>query len=181
MQQQSSKTRKLYFTFGRFQPFTTAHADMFEHIINLSSKDKADYCICISPTQDIYKNVFSWEERCHQLRISNPQIKINPTKEAKLDKLIKSFVAQGYTDIYFVIGKDRIDDFQWIYKYKEELGFHEFKIIEYGNRTKASVSATKARQAALNNNYGKFCRILPTYFTNTLVHNMFTTIRERLQ
>lgn len=177
MQQHSSK-KTLYFTFGRFQPFTIAHEGMFNFIYEMS-KD-TEHCICISPTNDSIKNIFTWDERVGHIHNVMPHIQINNLKESRLDVIIKDFTSRGYSDLVFVIGKDRINDFQWIYKYKDDLGYSSFSILEYGNRIDDTISATNARLAAKQNDYTKFRQLVSAHFNDAQALSMYNTIKERL-
>lgn len=178
--QQHSKIDTLYFTFGRFQPCTIAHEDMFDYISRIASENNAHHKICISSTQDSVKNIFTWEERIKVLTTAMPHIQFNNFKDTRIDNIIKDFVSSGYINLVFVLGKDRIDDFQWIYKYKDDLGYSKFSLLEYGNRTDNVISATNARLAAKEGNYNEFRKLISRCFTETQAINMYSTIKERL-
>lgn len=170
----------LYFTFGRFQPITIAHEELFEFLCKESASNNADYSICISPTQDKIKNALSWEEKYSYITSAMPYLNVNNNKESRLDKIISNYTSQGYKNITMVVGNDRVNDFQWIYKYKDELNYSEFKIIEFGNRTNESVSATKARSAALSGDFKLFRKLVSVSFNDDTVNNIYSKIRERL-
>lgn len=178
--QQHSKIDTLYFTFGRFQPCTIAHEDMFNTIRRLAESNNAHYRICISSTQDPAKNIFTWEERVKLLTEAMPYIQINLLKDTRIDNIIKDFVSNGYVNLVFVLGKDRFNDFQWIYKYKEDLGYSKFSLLEYGNRNDNVISATNARLAAKEGNYNEFRKLISRSFTESQAVNMYHTIKERL-
>lgn len=175
-----NKKTSLYFTFGRFQPITTAHEDLFNFMSDAALTDGSDYIICISPTQDYIKNVLSWEERMEYLATFHPHLNINKVKEGRLDNIIINFVKQGYTHLNFVVGKDRVNDFKWIYKYKDEMQYSTFNIIEYGDRDKNPVSATQARQAALSGNFDLFREILSKSINDAAALGIYLKIRERI-
>lgn len=178
--QQHSSTNCLYFTFGRFQPCTYAHSEMFKFIKDLAEKSQAEHSICISATTDSTRNILTWEERYNFFTTSMPSIHFNKNKEQRLDNIIKEFTNAGFKNLNMIVGNDRISDFQWIYKYKDILQFDTFNIIEYGNRSDIDVSATMARHAAQHESFAKFRKLIAIEFNEAQALNLFNTIKERL-
>jgi hypothetical protein len=91
-----------------------------------------------------------------------PHATIMKVKEAITPHMVNEYLEKhGFTDVYFVVGSDRVKEFKvrWL-PYANEL-FDKTGIISAGTRDPdaegiSGMSATKAREAARQNDIGKF-------------------------
>lgn len=178
--QLQSTNKSIWFTYGRFQPCTHAHTDMFNWIKEKSKENGSDFVVCISNSFDNIKNPFLWEERLSLMQSAMPLINFSKNKENRLDNIIKSLSDAGYEDFYMVVGNDRIKCFDWVDKYKTKLNVKTFRVVEYGSRTICDVSSTRARAAAIANDYALFRKTISYAFNEAQTEFMFRTIKERI-
>lgn len=162
MQAQYTLKDKAYFTFGRFQPFTSAHCKLIEY---LESKinDASDSFVALSKTHDTEKNPLSYSTK---LELYNKYFNVPIIDHNnRIDDCIKLLTSRGYKHIYMVLGNDRLESFQWIYKYKTELGYDSFTICEFGDRLNDDISATSIRHAISNADYQHAYDMMPDLFS----------------
>jgi nicotinic acid mononucleotide adenylyltransferase len=168
-EQTSNKSKKVaVFAFGRFNPPTKGH----EKLINtVSTKAKElDGKSFVFPSQtvdkkknpDTSKNPLDWDTKIHFLKTLFPQTNIIKNPEVKSPhNVIEVLEQQGFTDVYFVVGSDRVPEFEtrWL-PYARDV-FERAEIVSAGARDPDSegisgMSASKAREAAKDGDIAKF-------------------------
>jgi len=152
------------FTFGRFNPpFTTGHYENFQFLQKYGKKFKMDPVVYTSSTTNEKKNPLNFNDKTKFLDLGMPKgVKVSKDPTLKnafqiLEDLIKN---KKYQRIAFVVGADRVSDFNAMKKYAtqwgKEQGFDvEFKIVESGKR-KPGVSGTAMRNFAKDNDFENF-------------------------
>jgi hypothetical protein len=157
-------TPGVVFTFGRFNPpFTSGHYENFQFLQKFGKKNKMDPIVYTSSTQNEKKNPLNFNDKVKYLQLGMPNgvlvSKDGTLKNAFqiLEDLIKN---KKYQRIAFVVGADRVSDFQSMKKYatqwSEEQGFEvEFQVVESGKR-KPGVSGTAMRNFAKDNDFESF-------------------------
>jgi hypothetical protein len=158
------KTPGVVFTFGRFNPpFTTGHYENFQFLQKFGKKNIMDAMVYTSSTQNEKKNPLNFNDKVKFLQLGMPKgVQVSKDGSLKnafqiLEDLIKN---KKYQRIAFVVGADRVNDFQSMKKYAiqwgEEQGFEvEFQVVESGKR-KPGVSGTAMRNFAKENDFESF-------------------------
>ena len=107
---------RLVFTFGRFNPPTTGHEKLLNKVAEVAGDD--DYLIFPSHTQKKDKNPLDSKTKSDYMKKMFPRysnmFKINTTNMI-LD-IATSLYQQGYKNINFVAGSDRVREFDTILK-----------------------------------------------------------------
>lgn len=177
------ETKTLVTTFGRFNPPHVGHAVNFKELAAAAKKEKADYRIYSSQSQDAKKNPLGYEEKIKFLRKLFPQ----HARSIYLDKKVKNpfdvakrAYADGYEKLVIAVGPDRANEFRdMLLKYNKEGGIFYFpegiEVIDTGKGTRIS-SATLMRKSAENNDLTTFAKNLPKTFKE--VEKLFNAVRK---
>jgi hypothetical protein len=181
-------TKEITFTFGRFQPATVGHQKLFDKVASIAKR--GDYRIYASQSQDPKKNPLSYRDKIKFMREMFPKharaIREDAEVKNALDVLFKLY-KEGYTDVNFVVGSDRVPAFQFLKKYNgvEAKGnFYKFdtiNIVSAGERDPdaddvvSAMSASKLREAAANGEYSEFGKGMPKGYN---YKNLFNAVRR---
>jgi len=157
-------TPGIVFTFGRFNPpFTTGHYENFQFLQKYGKKYKMDPIIFTSSTQNEKKNPLNFNDKVMYLRLGAPKgVKVSDDPSLKtsfqiLEDLIKN---KKYQRITFVVGSDRVNDFNDLKKYAKKWGEEagipvDLQIVSSGDR-KPGVSGTAMRNFAKAGDFESF-------------------------
>lgn len=98
----------------------------------------------------------------------------------KINEMLKA-IDKDYQIVSLTCGTDRVKDYQWMYKYKEQADLPEdFEIIEI-KRTDEDVSATKARQALLDDDKEAFLSMVPKIsLSMRLKNDIYKELRDQI-
>ena len=158
------------FTFGRFNPMHEEHYQLSKFISDYAKKNKFDDAVLYtSLSQNAKKNPLNAQDKIMFLKKMVPKdVKVSDDTSLKnsfqiLEDLIKN---KGYTRIIFVVGEDRVNDFQSMNKYAQEWGTDvgsvvEFKVIQRKGNRSSKMSGTRMRQLVKDDNYEEFKEALP--------------------
>jgi nicotinamide mononucleotide adenylyltransferase len=158
-------TRKFaVFTTGRFNPPTQGHAKLIETLNEKARQLGADAFVFTTQTVDKKgKNPLDWQTKNSFIRRLIPSANLVEQENIRHAwDAIEWLKIQGYTDVALVVGSDRIDEFEVRWQPYARKVFESAVIISGGFRdpddekTAAGMSATKAREAALQNDLGAF-------------------------
>jgi hypothetical protein len=190
--EEAAKT--LYVSFGRFSPPTIGHGKLIDFLATQAKKNRADYKLYASATHDKKKNPLKHNEKIVVLKKMFPKHK----KNISADPAIKTFLQaatsafnSGYTRLVFVVGQDRIKEFdKLLQKYNGTesnslFNFDSVEVISAGNRDPESegvegMSASKVRDAAVSGDYDSFVQGLPKTFADEDARRLYDLIRNRL-
>ena len=162
------------FTFGRFSPPTKGHGKLLDKVASEAKSRNADHFIFPSQTVDKpakktgkvdpekSKNPLNWDKKVLFMKKLFPELNIKKSEKVKSPHHVIDLLDEmGYTDIVFVVGSDRMDEFKtrWLPYAKE--AFETADLVSAGMRDPdaegvTGMSATKAREAAKNNDIAKF-------------------------
>jgi len=169
--------KKAIFVFGRFNPPTIGHKRMINKMIKDAKKNKADPFIVITHTQDKKKNPFSPDEKKRFLSKMYPNVPILGTSKEKPNPkyIVDKLKNMKYNDISMMVGSDRAKSFGWV----------GVPIKTGGKRNDNAkgaegMSATKARQAAINNDKNTFRKSVDESITDKELDNMMKIIKSRM-
>jgi hypothetical protein len=149
-------------------PPTIGHAEVFKAMAGVGG----DYKIFVTQSQDKKENPLSYSEKVKFIKAIHPEYAQNVVEDTNLNtigKVCSYLYDQGYRNVTFVAGSDRLPQFQKLigdYNGVEGKahGFYKFETLDFkssGQRDPDSpgvsgVSASKAREAAATGNFEKF-------------------------
>ena len=192
-----NKGKTVVFTYGRFNPPTEAHQKLLKSLLVTGKEVHADLiAIFPSHTQNKSTDPLTYEQKAHYLRIIAPeQIQVLPQGKT-LFAVLKYLTEQGYTKAIQVAGSDRIPEFEKLvnmYNNKPSKTQYEvlFNIPDYTFKSSGqrdadsddsikSMSASKAREYAKNNNAIKFREVIASELSEADVENLFAIVRKAL-
>ena len=156
-----------YFTFGRFQPPTTGHAESFNSVKRAAGTN--DYLLYISQSVDTKgSNPLPPEVKLSYMNKMFPQHRgkiISGPRDPVA--IMQDLMMRGYDEVHFLVGSDRVNAMQWIHKYNgDEYSFRKLDIVSSGSRDADgdtfAVSGTKMRRAAFAGDFKTFRSGIPT-------------------
>ena len=174
-----------YFTFGRFQPPTTGHADNFRGLKAAAGQN--DYRIYISQTVDnkgsnplppdrklYYMNLMFREHR--------GKIFSGPKQPVAI---LQDLMMAGYDEVVFLVGSDRVSAMQFLHKYNgKDFTFRKIEIKSSGSRDADgdtfAISGTKMRRAAAANDFKAFRKGIPVSLNDRECSNLMLEIAANL-
>lgn len=182
-------TGHVTFTFGRFNPPTVGHEKLINKVHEVS---KGAYRIYASQSSDPKKNPLSYTDKIKFLRKMFPRHARNIISDTKIKTAfdaLDSLYEQGYRQVTFVVGSDRVEEFEkTLNKYngeKRATGFYNFEggiqVVSAGERDPdaddvSGMSASKMRAAAKDNNFELFAKGLPSGFREA--QKLFNAVRS---
>ncbi len=185
-----ARRKSIAFTFGRFNPPTSGHEKLIKKVASI----RADtFKIYLSRSNDPKKNPLSPRTKLTHMKFMFPKysrnIEINNTNMI-LD-IASRLHNQGYTEIFMVVGSDRVREFETILnKYNDvrsRHGYYNFdniNVVSAGERDPDSdgvsgMSASKMRDAASKDDYNTFKRGVPTGYRNA--DDLFKDVRKGMR
>ena len=194
--------KKIYVSFGRFQPPTKGHLANFNGLSKAAGSD--EYRIYLSQTQDkIGDNPLSAERKEYYMKklmnghashiYSGPQWNV-------VAKCLQHCMKDGYDHLVFMVGSDRVNDFQWVKRSNGTTAkdgtryyFTTVEVRSTGERDadghdkkdkKATggfaISGTKLRVYAALGDKASFRKGMPTGTSTNLSNELYDEIRKNL-
>lgn len=167
---------------GRFQPFTKGHYKCVEEawkqkgiptvicMIEIAD-DKTDerHPFPTSMMVPLYKEFFKKDEKVEDVIL---------VKSADIVKIHEQ-LGDDYQICSLTCGTDRVKAYQWMYKYKEQAKLSDdFEIIEI-KRSDEDISATKVRQALLDDDRTTFNKMTPMVSLSAHLKNDYFDILQK--
>ena len=185
-----ARRKSIAFTFGRFNPPTSGHEKLIKKVASV----RADtFKIFLSRSNDPKKNPLSPRTKLTHMKFMFPKysrnIEINNTNMI-LD-IASNLHRQGYTEIFMVVGSDRVREFETILnKYNDvrsRHGYYNFdniNVLSAGERDPdaegvSGMSASKMRDAASKDDYNTFKKGVPTGYRNA--DDLFKDVRKGMR
>lgn len=165
MEQRSDEVpeKTAVFTIGRFNPPTKGHEKLIRKTYDIATEQHATPFIFATSTHDQSgKNPLTLEEKIWFIEQLMPNVKIANVPSVKNAWTAAEWLdQQGFTRIILTAGSDRITEYQQRWAVFAEDAFDYVDVVNVGIRDPdddniAGMSATKARQAALEGNLGIF-------------------------
>ena len=163
-----SDTKHVTFCFGRMNPPTIGHEQVFKAMAGQGGEMK----IFLSQSQDSKKNPLDYGTKIKFIKAMFPQYASDIVENASLNTVVKVAAylhEQGYNAATFVAGSDRLEDMKKLLNQYNGVegkshGYYNFDVIDFvssGDREDgaegiAGVSASGARAAAANNDFAAF-------------------------
>ena len=183
--------KKVVFTFGRYNPPTTGHAELIMYAVKLAQRTGADHRIYTSNSQDASKNPLTPQQKIIFLRQIFPGVNfIADSKMRTAFDICKKLTEEGYEDVTFVVGDDRVAEFtRSLGKYvkpktakdfnpKIHYPFKKFKVESSGGR-KQGISGTDLRRAVKTGDFNTFAKVSAAR-DKTLARKIFTATKKNL-
>jgi predicted RNA binding protein YcfA (HicA-like mRNA interferase family) len=183
--------KKIVFTFGRYNPPTTGHAELITYAVRLAHRNGADHRIYTSQSHDASKNPLSAPQKITFLRQIFPGVNFVADPNMKTAFAIcKKLVDEGYEDVTFVVGDDRVAEFKAaLGKYvkpktakdfdsKKHYPFKKFQVVSSGGR-KEGISGTALRAAVRKGDFTTFARASAAR-DKALARKIFTATKKNL-
>ena len=155
-----------YFTFGRFQPPTTGHAENFAGVKREAGSH--DYRIYISQTVDKKgSNPLPPDRKLYYMNKMFPEhrgkIYSGPRQPVEI---LQHIMMDGYNEVVFLVGSDRVSAMQFLHKYNgKDFSFRKIEIKSSGSRDADgdtfAISGTKMRRAAHAGDFQTFRSGIP--------------------
>jgi nicotinic acid mononucleotide adenylyltransferase len=175
-------------TYGRFNPPTIGHKAMINRMLEVAKEEDADPYIIVSHSQNAKKNPLFVPEKIHILRRMYPEeaeVRILHTtkQEPFILKTVEKLLKSGYEGIKMIVGSDRVEDFQKLFKHYpmvvvESGGERNMNSNTLGNIS--TVSATKIREAAVSGNRATFRSGMNAAIPEGELEEILSVIQERL-
>ena len=177
------KYKCVYFTFGRFQPPTTGHAENFKAVKNTAKG--WDWFIYLSQTVDKKgSNPLEPDRKLHYAKKMFPSYK-NNLRSGPRDPvaILTELQSQGYDDAMFVVGSDRVQAMQWVKKYNgKDFFFRKLDVISSGDRDADgdtfAISGTKMRRAAVADDFDAFRKGIPKGLNDKDTRKLMEEIKD---
>ena len=155
-----------YFTFGRFQPPTTGHAENFAGVKKAAGQH--DYRIYISQTVDKKgSNPLPPDRKKYYMDKMFPEHRGKIFSGPKQPvAILQELMLHGYDEVVFLVGSDRVAAMQFLHKYNgKDFSFRKIEIKSSGSRDADgdtfAISGTKMRRAAFAGDFKLFRQGIP--------------------
>ena len=178
-------TQSVRFTFGRFNPPHVGHKKLMDAV----AKGGGKYYIFPSHTYNNKNNPLMPKEKVGFMRSMFPSHSSNIVYNESATNIIsimQMLQKQGNKDVTMVVGDDRVGDFDKLLKQYngKEYSFQNIKVESAGVRDPDAegvegASASKVRQAAIDNDFASFKKLVPG--GNNLAKAIFQATREGLK
>ena len=183
--------KKVVFTFGRYNPPTTGHAELINYAVRLAHRTGAEHRIYTSQSHDSSKNPLTPRQKMTFLRQVFPGVNFvdDPSMKTAFH-ICKKLAEEGYEDVVFVVGDDRVAEFSnSLGKYvkprtakdfdpKKHYPFKKFKVESSGARKKG-ISGTDLRAAVRKGDFATFAKASAAK-DKTLARKIFDATRKQL-
>lgn len=183
--QEAQHSETLVMTFGRFNPPTIGHKWLFQQMLNIATRERAEAFVFTSHSQDKKKNPLTYVEKCELVSKLLPRgVRLVRTNARNMIEIVKEIAGYNrFRKLIVVVGDDRLESFSWIDKSKEEFGFTKVELKSAGARSGASnvqnASATALRNAAKAGDMEAFMNYSP--FDAKTSEKVFNIIKDRLK
>jgi len=175
--------KSVVYCFGRFNPPTKGHQELWKFVSKQARKIKGDGIIFTSLSQNARKNPLHFQDKINYIKkvIPNNLDISNDTSLKNTFQIAEKLVKDGYTHIQFIIGADRIGDFDSLHKYVKEWsdGKAFIEIIPFSGKTRiGNYSGTRMRQLVKDNDFEGFFNDLPDGFTKKEATEIFNKVKQ---
>ena len=170
------------FAFGRMNPPTTGHKKIGEVI----KAQPGDPFIFITHTQNAKTDPLSFSQKLTFAQKMFPMIKVGDKAVRTWVQAMQKLEQMGYTDIIYVAGSDRVNEFnELLNKYNgRDYNFNSIKVVSAGERDPDAqglegMSASKMRDLAARGDKRTFVNAVP--IDPKTAEEMYNQVRTGLQ
>lgn len=169
--------------FGRFNPPTRGHEELFHFALKMGKQKNADVILFVSSTQND-ENPLTYREKVQYIHQSVPKLWIGPKKVNNPAATLTWAQAHDYQNVFFLIGQDRAKTFQRMihsWSKAQDPDGHMTVSLKVTPRHIDTVSGTIARQLAQRGELNQFKKLLISGLQdNTSATEIMQKIQNRL-
>ena len=170
------------FAFGRMNPPTAGHKKIGEVI----KAQPGDPFIFVTHTQNAKTDPLTFSQKLTFAQKMFPMIKVGDKAVRTWVQAMQKLEQMGYTDIIYVAGSDRVNEFnQLLNKYNgKDYNFNSIKVVSAGERDPDAqglegMSASKMRDLAARGDKRTFVNAVP--IDPKTAEEMYNQVRTGLQ
>ncbi len=170
------------FAFGRMNPPTAGHKKIGEVV----KAQPGDPFIFITHTQNAKTDPLSFSQKLTFAQKIFPMIKVGDKAVRTWVQAMQKLEQMGYTDIIYVAGSDRVNEFnELLNKYNgKDYNFNSIKVVSAGERDPDAqglegMSASKMRDLAARGDKRTFVNAVP--IDPKTAEEMYNQVRTGLQ
>lgn len=174
--------KRLVLLFGRFNPPTRGHEELFRIATGIAAKRQARLVVFVSHTQNA-ENPLSYDEKVRLIKKSMPELVIGPRSVMAPTGALAWAKQQQYTDVLLLCGQDRVENFSQLVNswQSNNDADHNMTIkVQATPRHQNVMSGSIARRLARRGLVDKFARILISGTSPNDAARIATTIKQRL-
>lgn len=176
---EESKQDSVVFTIMRCNPITKGHEENVRYGEKIAREKDAQYILFTTQTHDGQKNPLDFDTKVKYLK-KFFDVNVSADKTLKTPWQILEALAKKFKNIYFIVGEDRVEEFQRMHNYTEKLGIEHLEVLESGKR-QAGVSGTDMRNYVKLNQFNKFKDNLPSKATDQDAKELFDAVKTGLK
>lgn len=191
VENQSPEAKTLTVVFGRFNPPTKGHQNLF----NKASKIAGESVFKIYPSRmvDPKKNPLDPDTKISIMRQMYPKYGekiVNDENIMTIFDVLQKAEEDGFTSVNIVVGSDRQPEFEKLaLQYNGNLyNFDEINVVAAGKqdadsdkKNNTGISSSQLRKAAAENDFQTFISGLPKSFESTHAKKLFKLLRSSMQ
>lgn len=178
----------LTIAFGRFNPPTIGHLQLFDTAASIAQQTEGDFIIVPSRIQDSKKNPLDPDTKIAFMRRMFPaygEVIVNDPQNVTIFDVLRKAHFDGYSNIVIVGGEDKIKEYdKMANSYNGKL--YEFETIEVVSSGKVDpdsddikgVNASKLRKAALQGDFDTFRKGIPPELEPRETIELFDLVRQ---
>jgi pterin-4a-carbinolamine dehydratase len=178
-------------TFGRLNPPTIGH----QKLVNAVLKQKTDaHFLFVSQTQKTtgknqtrLSNPIPFDVKLEFIKKAFPNIAIGDTSVSTAIGMLQYLEKQGFENVIFVGGSDRVADFDALFNKQNGVDYNlkSIQVVSSGERDPDAegaegMSASKMRQAAINDDFKSFESGLPVGLKGD-AQEVFSAVKQGLE
>jgi nicotinic acid mononucleotide adenylyltransferase len=181
--------KRVYFTFGRFNPPTIGHEKLIEAVAKAAKTD--DWFIIPSQTHKKPKDPLPYAYKAALMKKMFPKYASHIDDTACCNtpiSVMEHLMMKDYTDVVMVVGSDRVAGFDKLLKEynrdpRANYAFDTVEVISAGERDPdadgaAGMSASKMRAAAKDGKSRDFVDGIPDSLSTTEKLNLMAEVRK---
>ena len=178
--------KKVYATFGRLNPPTIGHEKLLKAVQSKAGSD--DWWIVVSQSVKPKTDPLPYQTKVEYLKKMFPwaadHIDDKACCKTAID-VMKRLMMEGYTDVVFVVGSDRMGGMKFVKEYNrsDQYSFNSVELESAGERDPdadgaAGMSASKMRAAAKDGKSRDFVDGIPDSLSTTEKLNLMAEVRK---
>lgn len=169
--------KSVVFAFGRFNVFTKGHQALWDFIEKQAKKVRGDGIVYTSFSQNVKKNPLHPNDKIYYMKKVIKKARVSDDTSLKnAFQIAEDLVKKGYTNIQFIVGADRKNDFDAMKKYVKQWSDGEatLEIISFSGTSRiGNYSGTRMRNLAKEDDFEGFANDLPKGFSKKEQEEIF--------
>ena len=178
--------------YGRMNPPTLGHEHLINYSISLAEQTNSRPFIFVTKSKDTKNNPLVYEDKIKYLKLGIPRVSeflVHEDGVRTIFDAINYLISEGFEKIIMVTGADRKEEFERVVKPyinhenpDKRLNLESFDVVSCGNRVTGSggvagASSSKIREYVLNNDFERFCELVPNNLNERFAIELFEKVR----